>query len=104
GVTVTGSPVALNGAGIAATHTASVSPSSLGFGGVTINATSSAMAVTVTNTGNSAIANLTYGFSPAQFSRAAGAAAGDCGANLAVGASCTVNVVFKPTTGTSYSG
>jgi hypothetical protein len=100
---VTGSPVMLSGNGIAQTFTASVSPATLAFGNVTTNTTSPAMTATVTNTGNSALSGLAYG-TAAPFSRPTGAAGGNCGTTLAVGASCQVNVVFTPTAVTSYSG
>ncbi|KAA6464599.1 choice-of-anchor D domain-containing protein [Acidobacteria bacterium AB60] len=108
GVTVSGSPVALNGTGLAPTHLASVSPNPLAFGNWPAGTTSNSMALTVTNTGNSPLAGGTFTFgggTPQQFSRPAGAAGGTCGANLAVGASCTINVRFAagPSSGINYS-
>ncbi len=100
--TVTNSPVQLAGTSIAATHTASVSPNSLAFGTWATGTTSAAQSLTVTNTGNAALATLTYTFgggTPQPFSRAGGT----CGPTLAVGASCTVNVTFAPGAATAFS-
>jgi hypothetical protein len=67
--------------------------------------TSAAQTLTVTNTGNVALTGGTATFgggTPQPFSRAgaAGGAGGTCTATLAVGASCTYNVVFHSPTGT----
>lgn len=105
-VTVLGSPVALSGTGVAATHTASVSPSPLAFGNWATGTTSNPLTLTVTNTGNSALAGGTFTFgggTPQPFARPAGTAGGTCAATLAVGASCTIRVTFAPTTAVAYS-
>jgi hypothetical protein len=99
-VTVTGSPVTLAGTGVAPTHTATVSPSPLAFGNWATGTTSNAQTLTVTNTGNSALAGGTFAFdggTPQPFSRPTGTAGGTCGATLGVGATCTINVRFAPT-------
>jgi hypothetical protein len=84
--------------------TATVSPTTLAFptnepdGG-----TSGPLAVTVTNTGAAALNGGTFTFgggTPQPFAQGAGST---CGATLAVGASCTFNVVFHPTTAGAYS-
>jgi hypothetical protein len=104
-VTVSGAPVALSGTGTAPVRTFSVTPTTLAFGNWAAgasNVTSTAQTVTVTNTGNFALAGGSFTFgggTPQPFSRAGGT----CGANLAVGASCTVNVVFAPATSTVFS-
>jgi hypothetical protein len=103
-VAVNGSPVSLIGNAVPATFLASVSPSPLSFGNWAGGTTSSAKTLTVTNTGNSALAGGTFTFgggTPLMFSRPAGTAGGTCGATLAVGASCTINVVFSPGTVTT---
>jgi Tol biopolymer transport system component len=72
-----------------------VSPKALTFGNQAINTTSTARAVTVTNISAAAVAitGVTLaGTNPGQFARTH-----NCGTSLAAGASCTVNVVFKPT-------
>jgi hypothetical protein len=105
--TVNGSPVSLSGNAVAATHTATVTPSPLAFGNWFVSTTSGALTLTVTNTGNTALAGGTYTFgggTPQPFSRPTGTAGGTCGATLAVGATCTINVVFSaPTTAGSFS-
>jgi Bacterial Ig domain len=95
---VTGAPVGLSGTGVAAVYSASLSPITLAFGNSPTGAASASQAVTVTNTGNSALTTLAFTFgggTPQPYSRPAGNA-GTCGTTLAVGASCTVNVVFNP--------
>jgi len=108
-VAVSGSPVSLTGTGTTSTAgTASVSPTSLAFGNQAVGTTSTLQTVTVTNTGTVALAGGTFTFgggAPQPFSRATTAqgGAGSCGATLALGASCTYNVVFTPTAVTSFS-
>ena len=105
-VAVAGSPVSLSGTGTTATRTFSVTPSSLSFGNWPTSFLglfpSTAQTLTVTNTGNLALAGGTYTFSTTgtgtgtPFRRPL-LSPGTCGATLAVGASCTYNVVFAPT-------
>jgi hypothetical protein len=102
---IVGSPVALSGTGQAVTRTASVSPSPLAFGNWATGTTSNIHTLTVTNTGNQALAGGTFTFgggTPQPFSRVI-ANPGTCGAALAVGASCTINVVFTPATAVAFS-
>jgi len=86
------------GGGGGGTATATVSPSPLAFGNQFVSTTSSAHTLTVTNTGTVALAGgtFTFGGGSAQFSRATllQGGPGTCGGTLAVGASCTYNVVF----------
>ncbi len=81
---------------------ANVAPSSLAFNNWAVGTTSSAQTLTITNTGNQPLAGGVFTIvGGAPFSRPAGAAGGTCGAALAVGASCSFNIVFAPTaTGT----
>ena len=78
--------------------TLSTSPSALSFADQALNTTSAAKAVTVSNTGNAAAAV------------SAIAAGGDfsqtntCGTSIAAGASCTVNVSFRPTASGARTG
>jgi hypothetical protein len=105
-VAVTGSPVSLTGTGMVATHTATVSPSPLAFGVWPTGSASTAQTLTVTNTGNSPLAGGTFtlgGGTPQPFSHPGGGAGGSCGATLAVGASCTYNLVFTPATAVAFS-
>ncbi len=79
---------------------ATVTPSSLSFG-----TARGPMTLTVTNTGNAALAGGTFTFgggTPQAFARAT-PGGGSCGATLAVGASCTFNVVFTPPTAGTFS-
>jgi len=109
-VTVTGSPVALSGTGTAATLVATVSPSSLNFGNWFTLTTSTTLPVRVTNSGNTALAGGTFtlgGGIPQPFSRITTgsfpAGAPNCGSTLAVGASCTIKVAFRPAAAASFS-
>jgi hypothetical protein len=84
--------VALSGTGIAATYTAL--PTSLAFGNEVTNVASAPKSVTVTNTGNLAlpITSITLSTTGSQpFSQT-----NTCGTSVAVGASCTISVVFNP--------
>jgi hypothetical protein len=108
--TVSGSPVGLSGTGVAATHTATVSPNPLAFGNWPAGTTSAVQLLTVTNTGNSALAGGTFtlgGGTPQPFTRVTTgtfpAGAPNCGAGLAVGASCSIKLSFTPATAISFS-
>jgi hypothetical protein len=85
-----------------------VSPNPLAFGNWATGTTSNARTLTVTNTGNSALTGGTFGVAfgggtPQPFSRPNFGAGGTCGNTLAVGASCTINVVFAPTTAVAFT-
>jgi hypothetical protein len=85
--------VALTGTGVVAPYT--VSPTSLAFGSVPHGTTSGPQPVTVKNIGTVAlpITSITLsGTNPKQFSQTH-----TCGTSIAVGATCTISVVFKPT-------
>jgi arylsulfatase A len=85
--------VALSGNGVRSTF--SVSPTSLAFGNQARNTVSPAQVVTVANTGTVALPITSIniaGTHPGQFARTT-----NCPAQVSVGASCTVSVVFKPT-------
>jgi Abnormal spindle-like microcephaly-assoc'd, ASPM-SPD-2-Hydin len=75
--------------------TYTVSPASLAFGSEPHGTTSAAQPVTVKNTGSVTlpITSITLlGTNPRQFSQT-----NTCGTSVAVGATCTISVVFKPT-------
>jgi large repetitive protein len=74
----------------------SVNTTSLVFGPQLLNTTSAAQSVTVTNVGTATGALGIAVSGP--FARPGAGAGGTCGATLAPGASCTVNVTFHPTT------
>jgi len=82
--------ITLGGVGVSA-PAVSLSASTLSFGSETVNATTAAQIVTVTNTGTATLTPLTI------------AATGPfvqtntCGASLAAGAICTISVTFTPT-------
>jgi hypothetical protein len=85
--------VALAGSGV--TSTFSVSPTALAFGNVARNSTSTAKTVRISNTGAVLLPISTIdlaGTNATQFARTH-----NCPAQLAIGGSCTVSVVFKPT-------
>jgi len=86
-------------------RSAAVTPAALAFGNWATGTTSTALTATVTNTGNQALAGGSFTIvGGAPFSRpTAGTTGGTCGTALAVGASCTYNVVFSPATGDSFS-
>jgi hypothetical protein len=110
-VTVGGSPVPLTGTGVAAVRSFSVAPNPLAFGNWAAGTTSNPLFLTVTNTGNVALAGGSFAFgggTPQPFSRVNTgtfpAGAGNCGAGLGIGASCTVKVQFAaPATNGAYS-
>ena len=70
------------------------SPTSLSFGTVTVGTTSAAKTVTLKNDNPSTVLNISFSAN-GDYAVAAGGGT-PCGATLAGGASCTVNVTFKP--------
>jgi HYDIN/CFA65/VesB-like, Ig-like domain len=78
------------------TTLAYVSPTGLSYGTVVDGTTSAAQTLTL-NAGGAALTGIGVTISSPLYSRPAGAAGGNCGAALAAGATCTINVVFKPT-------
>jgi phosphoesterase family protein/centrosomal CEP192-like protein len=93
---ISGVTAALAGTGV--TTTASVSPTSLTFASQTVGTTSAAQPATLTNTGtvsmviNSIVASANFGET------------NTCGASLAAGAKCTINVTFTPSTTGTLTG
>jgi len=94
--------VALTGTGVS--PVTKVSPTSLSFGSVKVGTTSPAKTVTLTNTGNATLflKNISIvGWDRSQFAQT-----GTCpidAAGIAPGASCTIDVTFKPTHKGSHS-
>jgi hypothetical protein len=91
-----GSPqtVSLSGTG-AGTPVVQLSPTSLTFATQLVGTPSASQPVTLTNTGNGtlSITSITItGANPTDFSET-----NTCGSSVAAGASCTINVTFKPT-------
>jgi hypothetical protein len=94
---IAGSPqtVALSGTGGTSAVSGTLSPSTLTFPATAVGATSAVQTVTFTNTGSSAIAVTSYTFTGTNASSFV-LTAHTCGTSLAVGASCTLSVAFKP--------
>jgi hypothetical protein len=86
--------VSLSGTGILAPAAVFLTPSTLDFGNQTINTTSAAKIVTLTNNSTSTVSNIAItigGSSPTSFAQTT-----TCGATLAAGATCTIGVTFTP--------
>jgi hypothetical protein len=96
GVTITddapGSPqtIGLSGAGVLAPWV-TLAPASLTFADLPVGTTSSAQAVTLTNTGSAELLISSIG-TTGDFTKS-----DQCGSSLAAGANCTINITFKPT-------
>jgi hypothetical protein len=82
---------------------ASVTPTSVAFGNQTVNTTSAAHALTLSNTGGATLTGINVVVTT-PFSRPTGTPGGTCGATLTAGATCTINVVFSPTSAVVSSG
>jgi subtilisin family serine protease len=91
-------PAAVNLSGTGIGAIASLSPASLTFGSQLVGTSSSAQAVTLSNTGNAAL-TISSLVMAGDFSQS-----NNCGTSLAAGGSCTVNVTFTPTARGSRSG
>ena len=82
--------------GTATAPTAGVAPTALTFGSQMINTPSAAQAITLSNTGTAALTIngiAIAGLNPGDFAQT-----NTCGASLAAGANCAINVTFTPTT------
>jgi urease beta subunit len=93
--------VALSGTGSNSTLAVSLSASSLAFGNQALNTTSAAKAVTVTNTGSAALTIGSIALTGANASSFS--ISNNCGASLASGANCTIQVKFVPLTAGSLT-
>jgi len=80
--------------GSGATAVANVTGGPLAFGNVPTGTTSTSRQLALHNTGTATLTGIALSFS-GPFARAT--AGGSCGATLAAGANCTINVVFRPT-------
>jgi len=94
-----GSPQVVSLSGSGAGSFVSLSPASLNFGSVNVGSASSKQSVTLTNTGNATL-SITSISTSGDYSESSG----QCGASLNPGASCTINVTFKPTAGGTRTG
>jgi hypothetical protein len=90
--------IPLSGTGVAPGPILNPNPSSLSFAGTIVGNTAASQTVTVTNSGTTAatVSGVTASGDFAQTN--------NCVATIAVGASCTVTVSFKPTTGGTRTG
>src|ERR1051326_6181444 len=77
----------------------SVTPTSLAFGSVATNTSSSSQAVKITNTGSATLNISGVSISPAQF-----AVSGPTSTSIAPGSSAAYSVTFSPTAVNAYSG
>jgi hypothetical protein len=88
--------VTLSGTGFA--PVVSLSPTSLTFAGQSVSTTSATQSITLTNTGNGPLTNLTINAS-GDFAQT-----NNCGGSVAASGSCTINVTFTPTTDGTRTG
>jgi len=94
-----GATFAITGAGVTGSG-ATLTPATLGFGNQTVNTTSTAQVLTLTNTGSSTmnISGITIvGANPSDFAKTT-----TCGTTLAASAMCTISVTFTPASATSF--
>jgi len=94
----TGTPQAVSLTGTGTAPAVTLTPTALTFASTTVGATTAAQLVTVKNSGTAALtltSETITGTSATSFVKSATT----CGASLAVGATCTVSVEFKPAAG-----
>jgi hypothetical protein len=77
--------------------TATLSPASLTFAATAVGSSSATQAVTLKNTGTSTLTITSGGITITGTGAASFSKSTTCGSTLAVGASCTISVAFKPT-------
>ncbi len=77
-----------------APQVATLTPPSIAFGNVQLGQTSATKVATLTNTGTTALTGISISFASglAQYSQT-----NNCGTSLAVGGSCSINIVLSPT-------
>lgn len=93
--------VALSGTGVA-TPAFSVSPASMTFSNSTVGVASAVQTLTVTNVGALSLANVGFQLT-GEAASSYSLVSNTCGTTLAAGASCTVGVVFTPTSSSVIS-
>ena len=94
-------PIALSGTGITPAPAATLSATIAAFGDQAKGTTSTARAITLTNTGTAALAGISIalaGTNPTDFTES-----NNCGISLAVAAKCTITLAFKPVAAASYA-
>ena len=94
----TGSPQTVNLTGMGVASSVTFSPTSLAFGNQNVNTTSAARTVTLTNGGTAAL-TITSIAASAPYAQSY-----TCGASVAAGANCSINVTFTPTAAGSQPG
>jgi hypothetical protein len=97
----TGSPQVVTLSGTGTGPAVTLAPTSLAFGGQSVGTPSAAKTVTLTNSGNAALTinSVTVtGSGASQFNPSSA-----CGASVAAGASCTISVVFTPSSAGNQS-
>ncbi len=94
--------ITLNGTATSPTApVASLSPASLGFANQTVNTTSAASTITLSNTGNASLTGIAIsiaGANPTDFAQT-----NTCGTTLAASASCTISITFTPASVASFT-
>jgi hypothetical protein len=95
----TGSPQTVSFSGRGTAAVVSLSPTSLAFGNQSVDVTSTAQSVTLSNTGNASLSITSLALTGSNASDFA--QTNTCGSSLAAGANCTIVVMFTPSlTGT----
>ena len=89
--------VGLSGTGKSTVAAASLSPTSLAFGSVSVDTASAAQTITLTNSGTTALSITSLGVSGASASNFV--QNNNCGSSVAAGAHCTITVTFTPSAG-----
>lgn len=95
---VSGSQQSVSITGSSGSSTANFSPAGVTFGTTTVGMSSTAAAVTITNSGTMPL-NISSISTSGDFSQS-----NNCASSVAPGGNCVVNVVFAPTTGGSRTG
>jgi Abnormal spindle-like microcephaly-assoc'd, ASPM-SPD-2-Hydin/Beta-propeller repeat len=93
--------VGLSGTGINGTPQAALSPATVAFGNQTVNTTSSAQVVVLSNPGTAALSITGVSITGAHPTNFADTSA--CGSSLAAGSSCNISVNFTPASAASFS-
>ena len=89
-----GSPQTVSLSGTGTAPVASLSPTSLAFGNQSVGTTSTAQAVTLSNTGNAALSITSLALTGTNASDFA--QSNTCGSSVAASANCTISVTFTP--------
>jgi len=101
----TGTPqlVALTGTGLAPGTTVTLTPASISFGKWSVGSQSTAVPVTLKNTGTAVLSITTISFTGTNPTNFLKTAATTCASTLAAGASCIIDVAFHPTSAAAFS-